>query len=121
MNTIFGSAYSQAALPFSILLFECVISGSSWILAQQFNATGKPGIVLIRQILSIAPLLIILPFLDDKNLTTKLALLLLLGAALRLIITIYIFKVTLNVRIATFLPKKTDAVAIGRIIQKRFK
>ena len=40
---VYGPSFASMTLPFSILLFECVITGASWTLAQRFNAGGRPG------------------------------------------------------------------------------
>lgn len=86
---IFGHKFSGAAIPFAILLIESILSGSSWMLAQKFNIDGKPGLVAIRQIASIAPILIAMPFLPHQNLISWLAFVMAISGGVRLGLTIF--------------------------------
>ncbi|MBL4940752.1 MAG: oligosaccharide flippase family protein [Colwellia sp.] len=56
---IFGNEYRDSILPFIFLTCECVISGLGWLLSQRFNASGRPGLVLFRQVISTVPLIYI--------------------------------------------------------------
>lgn len=86
---VFGHKFSGAAIPFAILLIESILSGSSWMLAQKFNIDGKPGLVAIRQIASIAPILIAVPFLPNHNLISWLAFVMAISGCFRLFLTIF--------------------------------
>jgi O-antigen/teichoic acid export membrane protein len=112
----FGRVFEPAALTFSILMVECVIAGAGWILAQQFNADGRPGLVLLRQIIAILPLLALVPFIPSEGLSVWLAVLLLAGASIRLIVTMMIFKWVMNIAIPRILPTQGDWLLVVEVL-----
>jgi O-antigen/teichoic acid export membrane protein len=105
---VYGQKFAAMALPFSILLFECVCGGASWTLAQRFTAGGRPGLVLVRQLISVVPVFIAMPFLPAQNAYVYLALLMLLGALLRLIVTLCMYPITLKESMPALLPTRAD-------------
>lgn len=118
LTLVYGKAFADMTIPFAILLFECVISGSSWTLAQRFNAAGQPGLVLARQLISILPVLIAIPFLPHENTYIYLALLMLCGACLRLIMTLVLSATRLNEPLPQFLPTKDDLQMVRRLLTR---
>lgn len=116
---VYGEAFAAMALPFAILLFECVISGASWTLAQRFNAGGRPGLVFARQCVSVLPLLLALPFLPAQHIHVWLSLLMLLGALLRLGVTLGLYPCVLKERMPRLLPTPADCAAAYRLITRR--
>lgn len=88
---LFGEEYSKAIIPFSILVVECVISGLGWILAQRFSAAGRPGLVFIRQIFSLFPLLFLFVYMPPYDIGIVLAAVMLIASILRLLLTIYMY------------------------------
>lgn len=117
---LYGKAFNNAILPFSLLSVECLISSSAWILAQIFNTEGKPGLIVVRQVISIAPLIMVFPFLGESNLIWLLPLSLLLCALVRMLVTIIMFKDLVDVSFVDFLPKMKDFMMILNIINKFF-
>jgi len=115
---VYGPKFAAMALPFSILLFECVCSGASWTLAQRFTAGGRPGLVLIRQLISVVPVLLALPFLPTENVYVYLALLMLLGGVLRLTVTLCMYPLTLKEKMPDLLPKSTDLAMVRVFLPK---
>ena len=105
---IFGAAFASMTVPFAILLFECVVGGASWILAQRFNAGGRPGLVFVRQFLSVLPIFIALPFLPQQNIHIYLSALMFVGAVLRLTVTLALYPMVLKQAIPRFLPTARD-------------
>ena len=105
---VYGNKFASMALPFSILLFECVIGGASWTLAQRFNAGGRPGLVLVRQFVSVVPVFAAMPFLPEHNVYVYLALLMLAGAALRLGVTLIMYPASLKEPMPRVLPTRGD-------------
>lgn len=89
---LFGNEYQQAALPFIILLFEAVISSLGWLLAQRFNAAGRPGLVFLRQAISTIPLLVIFIYSFEADLLVLVSSALLVSAIIRLLMTLFIYK-----------------------------
>lgn len=105
---VFGHEFSSMTVSFSILIFECVIGGASWTLAQRFNAGGRPGLVLARQALSVLPLIIALPFLPSENAHIYLSSLMFLGALLRLMATMILYPFVLHEPIPAIFPRCED-------------
>jgi len=105
---VYGEKFSPMVVTFIILLFECVVSGAGWTLAQRFNAAGRPGLVLIRQLVSVIPVVICLPVLPRENISVYLSLLMLLAAILRLLITLAIYPTVLKEPIPRLVPYRED-------------
>lgn len=118
LTLIYGQSFAPMTVPFAILLFECVIGGATWTLAQRFNAAGKTGLMLVRQLISIIPVLIAIPFLPRENTYVYLALLMLCGACLRLITTIVLSVARLKEPMPDFLPTWDDLVLIRRLMKR---
>lgn len=116
---VYGESFASTALPFAVLLFECVISGASWTLAQRFNAGGRPGLVFVRQFISVLPVFMALPFLPEQNIHVYLSMLMLLGAILRLSVTLGIYPFVLKERVPDLLPTATDCKAVFGFFAKR--
>ncbi|MDE1006209.1 MAG: oligosaccharide flippase family protein [Paraburkholderia fungorum] len=116
LGLVYGKAFSAVAIPFAILLFECVVSGASWTLAQRFNANGRPGLVFVRQIVSVLPVLIGAPFLPDDNAFIYLALLMLAAACIRLLMTLILYAFTLKEPLPSFMPTGADYIAAKKIL-----
>jgi antigen flippase len=118
LSIVYGKSFADMTLPFAILLFECVIGGASWTLAQRFNAAGQPGLVLARQIISVVPVLIAIPFLPRENTYVFLALLMLCGACLRLITTIVLGVRRFKEPMPDFIPTRNDFMLLRRLITR---
>lgn len=118
---IFGQEYKNATLPFCILIFECVISGMGWLLAQRFNASGMPGVVFLRQILSIIPLIIVfvIPVNQGFVLSFIISIALLMSSLLRLFITIFLYERILNEAKPKFIPKLEDYKYLTVVMRER--
>lgn len=117
---VYGPAFASMAAPFSILLFECVITGASWTLAQRFNAGGRPGLVFMRQCISVVPVFLALPFLPSQNIHIYLAGLMLGGAVLRLAVTLGLYPLALNERMPQLLPTADDCRALFGPFARRY-
>lgn len=116
---VYGESFASTTIPFAVLLFECVISGASWTLAQRFNAGGRPGLVFVRQFISVLPVFMALPFLPEQNIHVYLSVLMLLGAILRLSITLGIYPLVLKERVPDILPTAADCRAVLNFFAKR--
>jgi enterobacterial common antigen flippase len=116
---VYGESFAPTVIPFAVLLFECVIAGASWTLAQRFNAGGRPGLVFVRQFISVLPIFMALPFLPTENIHVYLSLLMLLGAMLRLTVTMAIYPMVLKESIPEVLPTIDDGKAVFQFLTKR--
>jgi len=104
----YGVKFAPMALPFSILLFECVISGASVTLVQRFAAAGRPDLILLRQFISVAMVFAAMPFLPEKNIYIYLSLLMLAGSILRLSVTLVMYSKSLKEPIPGCIPTRAD-------------
>jgi antigen flippase len=116
---VYGESFASTVIPFAVLLFECVISGASWTLAQRFNAGGRPGLVFVRQFISVLPIFIALPFLPKENIHVYLSLLMLAGGILRLSVTLVIYPTVLKERVPDLLPTAADCKAVFNFLARR--
>ncbi|MGM9484244.1 lipopolysaccharide biosynthesis protein [Roseateles sp. NT4] len=96
MPAIYGADFSSASLIFFILVIECVIGGSSWLLAQRFSADGRPGLIFLRQMVSLVPVILALFFVSHRNFAVILAASMLVSSILRLVLTFVIYKVVFH-------------------------
>jgi O-antigen/teichoic acid export membrane protein len=116
---IYGPQYSDATLPFSILVIECTISALAWILAQRFSAAGRPGLVLLRQLISMLPLLSLFIYLPPYNIEIVLASLMLLSSIIRLALTMYIYPKIYKEQTPSLIPTlKEIKFAVKKIMDK---
>lgn len=116
---VYGVSFASTIIPFAVLLFECVISGASWTLAQRFNAGGQPGLVFVRQCISVLPVFAALPFLPEHNIHIWLSLLMLLGAILRLAVTLGIYPYVLKEPMPALFPTRTDCRKVLDMLARR--
>lgn len=114
----FGDSFRQAAMPFGILLFECVIGSSSWILAQHMNSIGRPRLVFARQLISLTPVILLLPFIPQNNITLEISLLLLASSVIRLAVTLTIYPVSLSMPAPELIPNRNDMNLIAEQARK---
>lgn len=116
---VYGESFVSMTAPFAVLLFECVITGASWTLAQRFNAGGRPGLVFVRQFISVLPVFIAVPFLPKENIHVYLSMLMLGGAVLRLSVTLALYPLVLKERMPELLPTASDFAAVSRLFTRR--
>lgn len=116
---VYGASFASMTIPFAILLFECVITGASWTLAQRFNAGGRPGLVFVRQFISVVPVFLAIPFLPEQGIHIYLSALMLFGAMLRLTVTLGLYPLALKERIPDLLPTASDCMAAFRLFTRR--
>jgi O-antigen/teichoic acid export membrane protein len=116
---IFGPEYKDSILPFIFLLCECVIASLGWLLSQRFNASGRPGLVLLRQIVSIIPLILICFYDFHQNILITVSVALLVSAILRLIITLLVYRKILNEPPPRLYPTKIEIKLILTAIKNK--
>ncbi len=115
---VYGEAFAPMALPFAILLFECVIGSASGTLAQRFNAGGRPALVLIPQAISIVPMLMLIPFLPRDYTYIYLSALMLCFATLYWMITMALYPVMLKETMPRVLPTANDYRALRQLMAR---
>jgi O-antigen/teichoic acid export membrane protein len=108
LGFLFGAPFLSASTAFYLLSIECILGGGSWILASSFNAMGRPGLVLIRQLIALAATIGLFFVFTPLYGLNGIALALLIGAVIRLIVTMASMRITFNVRMRGMLFDKND-------------
>jgi O-antigen/teichoic acid export membrane protein len=121
LGLLYGPAFLEADVTFYLLSLECIIGGGSWILASAFNALGRPGLVLIRQIaayaITVAMFFIFTPLLGLEGI----ALALLAGACVRLAFSVFSFPVFFKVPLRRIVFDREDITFLIQVMQKKRK
>lgn len=105
---VFGPAYREGWLPFAVLLVECVVGGASWLLAQRFAAAGLTATVAARQVISLVPVVLALPFLRADHLAVDMALVMLASSSVRLLVTLRFLHVRAGLPPSALAPRLSD-------------
>lgn len=116
---IFGLEYNNSILPFIFLLCECVIASLGWLLSQRFNASGRPGLVLLRQVISTIPLIYIYFYQFELGILLTVSIALLLSSIIRLIMTMLIYKKILKEPAPKLYPTSSELKAVFTIIKNK--
>lgn len=91
LGWVFGHEFAEGATVLQLLVLEVVISGTAWVLAQAFNAVGRPGLVVLRQTAGLVVLLAALSLLAPRYGAAGVAFAMLLGGIVRLLLTLVTF------------------------------
>lgn len=121
IKLLFGKEFGEASTALYILSVECVIGGGSWILAAAFNATGRPGLVLLRQIVALSITIALFYLLTPLYGLNGIAISLLIGAVVRLLVTVVSMHKVFKITYRTFLFSKTDFQFIVKFVNKATK
>ncbi|WP_274650376.1 lipopolysaccharide biosynthesis protein [Paenibacillus humicola] len=108
LGLLFGAQFLEASTAFYLLCLECILGGGSWILASSFNAMGRPGLVVMRQLIALAATVGLFFVFTPLYGLNGIALALLLGAVIRIVVTIASMRVVFKVRVADMLFDKND-------------
>ncbi len=117
MGILFGAPFLEASTAFYLLSFECILGGGSWILASSFNAMGRPGLVLMRQLIALAVTIGLFFVFTPLYGLNGIALALLIGAVIRLIVTMASMRIVFQVGMRGMLFDKNDF----RFLMERLK
>jgi len=103
LGALFGEPFLEASGALYLLSVECILGGGSWILASAFNAMGRPGLVLVRQAIALAATVgLIIVFVPAYGLN-GIALALLIGAVIRLIVTLVSMRMAFGAKMGDLL------------------
>lgn len=108
MGILFGAPFLEASGAFYLLSIECILGGGSWILASSFNAMGRPGLVLIRQLIALAATIGLFFVFTPLYGLNGIALALLIGAIIRLAVTMASMRIVFKVGLLGMLFDKKD-------------
>ncbi|WJH30914.1 oligosaccharide flippase family protein [Paenibacillus sp. CC-CFT742] len=120
MGILFGPEFLEASVAFYILAVECIIGGGSWILASAFNALGRPGLVMVRQLIALSVTIALFFVLTPLWGLNGIAISLLLGSIVRMIVTVAAMKIVFKVKFgAMFYDREDLSFLYERLNKKR--
>ncbi|CAM4456519.1 lipopolysaccharide biosynthesis protein [Paenibacillus xylanexedens] len=120
MGLLFGSEFLEASVAFYILAVECIIGGGSWILASAFNALGRPGLVMIRQLIALSVTVALFFVFTPLWGLNGIAIALLIGSIVRMVVTVAAMKIVFKVKFtAMFYDKEDLSFLYERLNKKR--
>lgn len=119
LGLLFGSQFLEASSTFYLLSIECIVGGGSWILASSFNAIGRPGMVLVRQIIAITITITLFFVLSPALGLFGVALALFTGAMVRLVITLLQLPRVFNVSLGRILFDRNDIKYMNNFVKEK--
>lgn len=108
MGILFGAPFLEASGAFYLLSIECILGGGSWILASSFNAMGRPGLVLVRQLIALAVTIGLFFVFTPLYGLNGIALALFIGAIIRLLVTMASMRIVFQMKMSSILFNKED-------------
>lgn len=108
MGILFGAPFLEASGAFYLLSIECILGGGSWILASSFNAMGRPGLVLVRQLIALAVTIGLFFVFTPLYGLNGIALALFFGAIIRLLVTMASMRIVFQMKMSSILFNKED-------------
>lgn len=122
MGVLFGAPFLEASGAFYLLSIECILGGGSWILASSFNALGRPGLVLVRQLIALVVTIGLFFVFTPLYGLNGIALALLIGAIIRLAVTMASMRIVFHVKLSgMFFDKNDFRFLIERLKEKTKK
>jgi len=109
---IYGEKYIDAAFVFSLLVIECFFSSLSWMLSQRFIATGRPGVIFFRQLLSSFPIIFLVFYMPDYPFIYVITWAVLLSSILRFFLTIMMYPFVLKEEIPPIYPSRKQIILV---------
>ncbi|QAY68503.1 oligosaccharide flippase family protein [Paenibacillus protaetiae] len=119
LGIVFGSRFMEGGTAFYLLCIECVIGGNSWLLATAFNAIGRPGFVLFRQIVALAVTVGLMFMLAPAMGINGVALSMLAGSVVRMVLSVGAVKMTFKTPLSHMLIRKEDMDFVWQKLQRR--
>ncbi|MET1171389.1 lipopolysaccharide biosynthesis protein [Paenibacillus amylolyticus] len=119
MGLLFGSEFLEASVAFYILAVECIIGGGSWILASAFNALGRPGLVMIRQLIALSVTVALFFVFTPLWGLNGIAIALMIGSIVRMVVTVAAMKIVFKVKFAAMFYDKEDLTFLYERLNKK--
>jgi O-antigen/teichoic acid export membrane protein len=114
LTLIYGQEFLGAVPVFRLLLAQVVLGGATWVLAQAFMASDKPGTVSVMQGIGVGLTVPLLVVLVPRYGLVGAGLAMLISTAIRFVFMLVNFPITLGVRPPRFRPRWSDFTSIVR-------
>lgn len=115
LELVYGREFLSAVPIFRLLMAEVVLSGATWVLAQAFMASDKPGMVSIMQGIGVALTVPLLLVLVPRYGLMGAGSAVLISTAIRFTFAMASFPITLGTRPPRLWPRWDDFSALIRI------
>jgi O-antigen/teichoic acid export membrane protein len=114
LKLIYGQEFLTAVPVFRLLLAQAVLGGATWVLAQAFMASDKPGMVSIMQGIGVGLTVPLLVVLVPRYGLVGAGLAMLISTATRFVFVLVNFPITLGIRPPGFRPRWSDFTSMLR-------
>ena len=108
LKLIYGQEFLGAVPVFRLLLAQAVLGGATWVLAQAFMASDRPGTVSVMQGIGVGLTVPLLMVLVPRYGLVGAGLAMLISTATRFVFVLANFPITLGVRPPGFMPRWSD-------------
>jgi O-antigen/teichoic acid export membrane protein len=108
LNLLYGSAFLEAVGIVRVLTVEAIFSVVTWILAQTFMATGRPGVATALQVIGVGISTPLMLLLIPKQGVMGAAIALLSATIVRLVLALAAYPVLLKVKPPSLLINRQD-------------
>ncbi|WP_427179361.1 oligosaccharide flippase family protein [Paenibacillus sp. TC-CSREp1] len=119
IGLLYGEEFLQASTVFYLLSFECIIGGGSWILASAFNALGRPGVILLRQICALAVTVTLFFTLTPVFGLNGIGMALLAGSLVRIFMSLISISLLFKLPMRQMLYNKEDILFLKKIFREK--
>ncbi|MEW4430055.1 oligosaccharide flippase family protein [Paenibacillus pabuli] len=117
IGLLFGPEFLQASGVFYLLSLECIVGGGSWILASAFNALGRPGVIVLRQVIALTLTVTLFFVLTPMLGLLGIAVALLIGSFVRILMSLISISVLFKLPVRSMLYDKEDI----KFLQQQFR
>jgi enterobacterial common antigen flippase len=114
LRLVYGQEFLPAIPVFRLLLVEVILSGATWVLAQAFMASDKPGITSIMQGIGFSLNIPLLAVLVPRYELVGAGLAVLISTTVRFVFALVNYPITLRVHPPSLRPRWSDFTSIIR-------
>lgn len=119
IGLLYGEEFLQASTVFYLLSIECIVGGGSWILASAFNALGRPGMILLRQVCALAVTVTLFFVLTPLFGLTGIGMALLAGSFVRILMSLISISVLFKLPMRRMLYNKEDIAFLKQTFKEK--
>lgn len=119
IGLLYGEEFLQASPVFYLLSFECIVGGGSWILASAFNALGRPGVILIRQVCALVVTVSLFFVLTPVLGLTGIGIALLVGSLVRILMSLISISILFKTPLRNMLYDREDIAFLKQAFSEK--